>query len=167
MGKPMKAAESIIDLGTRERARQRGGLRVGARVQTDSGIVLHKGAIAEIECVLDALKDTGLLDGREGTKIDRAAVGRSRYEQGAWLRRLFLNAGLNPVHAMDLNVRGGSGEIDDSVARARMKYNRIVRELGPFAEAVTSFVCFDQVKRGEQHMTMLRKGLDRLCVLRN
>jgi|GEM_PF-2770993 len=166
---------NLVDLGPRERAYRNGGLHIGARLQTDAGIVLHHGAAARVECVLDALRETGLLDGREGAKADRAAVGRSRYEQGQWLRRLFLRAGLNPVRAMDASSKTGavmaghSGvpEISDEAARARMKYNRIVRELGPFADDVTGFICFDKLRRGEQHLRMLRRGLDRLCVLRS
>jgi hypothetical protein len=162
------ANDNVIDLGTRERARHNGGLKVGARVQTDAGIVLHQGAAASMECVLDALRDTGLLDGVEGSKVDRAAVGRSRYDQGLWLRQLYFRAGLNTVHAMDITSRGrtGTGEISDEAARARMKYNRTVRDLGVFADAVTNFVCFDHIKRGEQHLNLLRKGLDRLCLVR-
>ena len=136
-------AKNLIDVGTVERAHQRGGLRLGARVQTDAGIITHHGAAASVECVLDALRDTGLIDGCEGTKPDRNAVGRSRYEQGVWLRRLFFSAGLNTVHAMDLSSKTGSApsaghchDLRDDVARARMKYNRVVKELGPFAEAV-------------------------------
>ncbi|MBL8630170.1 MAG: hypothetical protein JNM81_11105 [Rhodospirillaceae bacterium] len=174
-----KAAASthVIDLGPRERARHRGGLKLGARVQTDGGIVLHQGAAASVECVLDALRESGLLNGCEGAPHDRASVGRSRYEQGLWLRQLYFRAGLNSVRALDLASRGsGAGSasarygdhdfISDDAARARMKYNRVVRDLGGFADAVTSFVCFDQIKRGEQHLTLLRKGLDRLCALR-
>lgn len=166
------SSQAVIDIGPRERAHHQGGLRLGARVQTEAGIVLHQGAAASMECVLDALRDTGLLDGREGTKQDRATVGRSRYEQGVWLRCLFMRAGLNALHAMDLSTRSGThgingvADLPDDAARARMKYNRIIRELGPFGDAVTSFVCFDQFKRGEQHLAMLRKGLDRLCVVR-
>ncbi|MDX2142990.1 MAG: hypothetical protein SFV19_06525 [Rhodospirillaceae bacterium] len=155
-----------VDLGTVERGRHRGGVRVGARIQTEGGVVLHQGAAAKIDNVLDALKDTGLLDGAEGSRADRAAVARSRYEQGAWLRQLFLRAGLNTVHAMDLNAKRGSGEMDDGVARARMRYNKVVRELGPFGEATVGFVCFDHVRRGDAQLNLLRKGLDRLCVMR-
>ncbi len=159
-----------VDLGTRERARQQGGVKIGARVQTDGGLVLHHGAAASVECVLDALRDTGLLDGCEGTKHDRANVGRSRYEQGVWLRQLYFRSGLNTLHAHDITSRGrghdSNDDISDETARARMKFNRVVRDLGVFSEAVQNFVCFDHIKRGEQHLTMLRKGLDRLCLVR-
>ncbi len=159
-----------VDLGTRERMRHQGGVKIGARLQTDAGIVLHQGAAASVECVLDALRDTGLLDGVEGTKVDRVTVGRSRYEQGLWLRQLYFRAGLHSIHAHDITSRGrghdSTGDISDETARARMKYNRVVRDLGVFSEAVQNFVCFDHIKRGEQHLTLLRKGLDRLCVVR-
>ena len=173
-GMAANATDAPIDLGSRERGRQQGGVRIGARVQTNAGVVRHQGAAASVECVLDALRDTGLLNGCEGTKQDRAAIGRSRYEQGLWLRQLYFRAGLNTVHAMDLAAHTmadrtpsqGDKDLTDDAARARMKYNRTVRELGPFSEAVTSFVCFDHVKRGEQHLSLLRKGLDRLCLVR-
>ncbi|MBL8643416.1 MAG: hypothetical protein JNK21_05750 [Rhodospirillaceae bacterium] len=135
----------------------------------------HQGAAAAAECVLDALRDTGLLDGAEGTRADRSAVGRSRYEQGLWLRQLYFRAGLQALQALDMTRAGagapggpggGVADISDETARARLRYNRTVRELGPFAEAVTSFVCCDRIRRGEPHLTMVRKGLDRLCVMR-
>jgi hypothetical protein len=160
-----------MDMGSPERARHHGGIVRGARVHTGAGIVVHEGAAASIECVLDALRRTGLLNGSEGTPEDRTAVGRSRYDQGLWLRGLFLRAGLNGVQAMDISRKTGtpigpSGEISDDAARARMKYNRVIRELGPNAEAVTSFVCFDVIKRGGAMLTLLRQGLDKLCAMR-
>ncbi len=167
-----------IDHGTKHRAQQQGGLRIGARIQTEAGIVLHRGAAARIECVLDALRETGLLNGAEGTKVDRVAVGRSRYEQWLWLRGLFMRAGLNGVHAMDHSSKTGSAPttaaasnsgitaISDEAARARMKFSRVVKELGPFADDVTAFACFDKIRRGDQHLAFLRKGLDKLCEMR-
>ena len=94
-------------------------------------------------------------------------MARSRYEQGQWLRQLFMRAGLNTVHAMDLNAKRGTGDISDDVARARMRYNRIVRELGLFASAVTDVVCHDEIKPGERQLALVRKGLDKLCILRS
>jgi hypothetical protein len=166
MSSSKNSVDDSFDLGPTERARHRGGIRVGARLQTEGGMVLHQGAAAKIDNVLDALRETGLLDGAEGCRADRSAVGRSRYEQGAWLRQLFLRAGLNTVHAQDLNAKRGSGEMDDGTARARMRYNKVVRELGPFAEATIGFVCFDHVRRGDAELNLLRKGLDRLCAMR-
>jgi hypothetical protein len=166
-----------IDYGSQQRALHNGGVDIGARVQTNAGLVRHSGASARVECVLDALREAGLLEGHAGTKADRTAVGRSRYEQGAWLRALFLRAGLNGVRAQDMSTKTGAAPgagagsglgmvLSDDAARARLKYNNIVRELGPFAEDVTAFVCFDKIKRGTVHLSMLRKGLDRLCLIR-
>ena len=163
--------QDAVDMGTPERALQNGGLVRGGRVHTGAGIVLHEGTAAKVECVLDALRTTGLLNGHEGGFDDRRAVGRSRYDAGLWLRSIFLRAGLNSVQAMDVsrktgNPIGAAGELSDEAARARQKYNRLIRELGPFAETVTAFVCFDTIKRGGQYLAMLRKGLDRLCSLK-
>lgn len=162
----MTAPRDTVDLGTRERAHRQGGLAVGARVQTDGGIVVHHGAAARVECVLDALKEAGLLDGSEGGKVDRAAVARSRYEQGLWLRRLFQRAGLQPVRAFEPGTVRGTGDITDDMARARVRYNQTMRNLGDCGDTVVSFVCHDQVLRGEPSLRALRRGLDRLCVLR-
>lgn len=167
-GRKMTSDETpSVDFGTPERAKHRGGISLNARLQTDAGIVTHQGAAVRIECVLDGLKETGLLDGDQGSRADRSAVGRTRYEQGLYLRELFLKAGLNPVKAMDPNALGGTpGAISDQMARSRMRFNQIIRGLGVYAPTVTAFVCHDEVTKGDMHLNNLRRGLDRLALMR-
>jgi hypothetical protein len=165
----MKITKKIArdtDVGTSERAQQQGGVYIAPRQITEGGFAVVHGAQARIECVIDALREQHLLDGSEGAKADRVAVGRSRYQQALWLRELFMEAGLNPVHALDLNARGGQGDIPDAVAKARSLYNRTIRSLGAYGETVACFVCFDQFPKGEAGLNGLRKGLDRLCQAR-
>lgn len=153
------------DFGPPERRRRQGGIDVGARVQTDGGVIIHRGARARIECALDALLQAGVLTGNQGGRRDRDAIARTRYEAGLSLRRLFHAAGLTGVHAYDPERRGGVSEPSDAQTSAFRRYNRIIRALGDLAPAVTAPCCHDSIATAAAQRQAVARGLDRLCEL--
>lgn len=158
---------SAIDIGTRERAKHNGGLRLATRTITEGGIATSVGAQAMFECALDALlgKDPlqGSLAGSEGSRMDRRAVARSRYEAGMKLRRLFMKAGLVPVKSFNPDGRGGGGDLSDTQESARAQYNSLIRKLGPWGEIVAGPACYDANPDNDRWRANVRKALDRLC----
>lgn len=158
-----------VDLGTPERAMRQGGVVTNVRVITDGGMEIHKGTAAKHECVLDALlgdkPGEGPLAGTQGSKSDREAVARSRWEAGMRLRRLFVDAGLVGVHASDPNVRGGGGdEMSDAQANARRRYNVVLRRLQGYAEIAAGPCCYDVMCSNDRWLSNVRTALDHLCM---
>jgi hypothetical protein len=153
------------DFGPRERRQHHLGLTMGARVVTDGGMVVHEGAKANAECVLDAMLSLGILDGIEGGKEDRKAVGRSRHEAGMRYRRAFEAAGLQTVQAMDLEgkVSGSSPDIPDSVAQGRKRFNSATRRLGMFNQTAQNVCCFNFAPTSDTGINNTKRALDRLC----
>lgn len=155
-----------IDTGPRERAQHGGGLTVAPRSVAAGGIVSTEvGAQAAFECVLDVLLGNDQLLGTQGSRQDRQAVARSRYEAGMKFRRLFVDAGLVGVKAFDMNgARGGSQEISDKEAAARAKFNELMRRLGRQAVMAQGPCCFDTFLPGNQRwLEDVRVALDHLC----
>jgi hypothetical protein len=146
------------DLGPPERRRRQGGIVTGARVQSEGGLIVHEGARARVECALDALLQGGALTGSQGGRRDREAVGRTRYEAGLSLRRLFHAAGLTGVHAFDPERRGAGGDISDAQAGAFRRYNRLIRHLGDLAPTVASACCHDRVASAPPQRAALTLG---------
>lgn len=162
---PREAMKPAQDLGTSERNRRQGGLTVAPRSISDGGFTTSVGAQAIAECVLDALYVDGKLHGTQGARADRAGVAKSRYEQGKWLRELFIDAGLVPQRAANLNSSGGGrGGLSDSTEDARAKFNRVVRDvLKAYGNGTISVVCFDQIPNTAAALDLVQRGLDRLC----
>jgi len=142
------------------------GVELGARVMTDGGIVVHEGAKAVASSVLEALLKFGLLDGDQGTHVDRKSVARSRYEAGERIMRMFIDAGLNQIKAVDLDsTGGGSGaELSDKAAAAHRRFNDLVRVMGPWMGCLTSVVLHDQQPSGNEAVRNVKNALDRVCV---
>lgn len=159
-----------VDTGTVERALQGGGVYLAPRSVTEGGIETSVGAKALYECILDRLlgpdPGIGYLAGTQGSRADRAAVARSRYEAGMKMRRLFTDADLVGVKAFDPDGgRGGTGEISDRAAMARKNYNNLMRRLGERAAIASGVCCFDQMPGSERHMANVRSALDALCAV--
>jgi hypothetical protein len=159
------AGENTADLGPRERRNHGLGVEVGARIATEGGIVIHEGAKARAECVLDAMLELGILDGVEGGKDDRRAVGRTRHMAGMRYRRTFESAGLNQVQAMDVTIRAqaGSGQIPDAVASSLKKFNSTTSRLGAFKAVAMNVCCFNSAPNSQSIVSALKRALDRLC----
>lgn len=155
------------DVGTPERALRQGGISLAPRTISEGGIETSVGAQANAECVLDALYLSGQLNGTQGARADRAAVGKSRYQQGLWLRELSIDAGLVPMRAANINAGGGGGEMSDATADKRAQFTRTVRDvLKVFGNGTIAVVCFDQAADSPAKLSVVQSGLDRLCLER-
>lgn len=158
-----------VDTGTTERARHGGGVHLAPRTVTEGGIETSVGAQALYECVLDRLLGPepaiGYLAGSQGTRADRAAVARSRFEAGMKLRRLFTDAGLVGMKAFDMDGGrgGGTSEISDKQALARRSYNELMRRLGTYGAVASGPCCFDQMPTHAAWLKRVQDALDRLC----
>lgn len=160
-------ARAPVDTGPRERAQHGGGIRIAPRKLEDAGgINVSVGAQARYECVLDALLGEGMLDGTQGSKEDRRGIGRSRYEAGMKLRRLFVGAGLVGVRAFDPEAtRGKLLDIPDEVALARRGYNDLMRRLGAYGTIASGPCCFDVTPDNDRFLSNVRRALDELCLV--
>lgn len=163
--------EPGVDTGTKERAARSGGVEVGPRAVLDNtGLNVSVGARATFECALDVLlgplPSIGHLAGTQGSKRDREAVARSRYEAGMKMRRLFVNAGLVGVKAFDMDsVRGKVGDMTDEQAEARTDFNKLMRRLKAKGEIAAGPCCYDQLPDNPRWLANVRDALDELCLV--
>ena len=166
-----QAVEPGVDTGTRERSRHQGGVDVAPRAILDSGgIQTSVGAQARFECSLDVLLGPlpaiGHLAGTQGSKHDREAVARSRYEAGMKMRRLFVNAGLVGVKAFDMDsVRGKIGDMTDEQAEARADFNALMRKLGAKGEIAAGPYCYHQMPDNTRWLANVRDAHEALCLI--
>ena len=163
----MKTGQRAVDLGTKERHKRGMGVEVGARVVTAGGVVVHDGAKAVAECILDGMLRMGMLEGIEGGHEDRKAVAQSRYLAGMRYRQIFEDAGLNTVQAMDLEAKaqGGAGEIPSNVAHKRKHFNEVTGKLGAYKFVMQNVCCYNQTPSDQAIINQTKTGLDRLCLI--
>lgn len=157
-----------VDTGTVERTRHGGGVHLAPRTQSEGGIETSVGAQALYECALDRLlgpePGIGYLAGTQGSRADRAAVARSRFEAGMKMRRLFVDAGLVGMKAFDPDgARGGTGEMSDRQAMARRSYNDLMRRLGTQGAVASGPCCFDELPTNSVWLKRVTDALDKLC----
>lgn len=158
-----------VDLGTSERRGHNGGVFLAPRTVTEGGISTSVGSQVLYECALDRLLGPepaiGYLAGTQGSRADRAAVARSRYEAGMKLRRLFVDAGLVGVKSFDPNGAGKSaaGEISDKAAMARKNFNDLMRRLGQMGNVAAGPCCFDEYPNNPRWLANTLRALDQLC----
>ena len=156
---------------TPERMKHNGGVILAARSVTEGGISKSVGHQAINECVLDVMLgqkiEMGMLMGTQGTRLDRVAVARSRYEAGMRLRRLFMSAGLQQSVTADFgaaSVGGGDPNGEGSDA-ARTRYNHILRRMGIWGELAASACCYDCLPHTAAQQDRIRQALDKLCLI--
>lgn len=166
MGKRKPRKVESVDLGTPQRAERNGGIEFGARVVTEGGILLHEGAHAASSSVIQTMHKARLLDGTQGGKGERRAIAGARYEAAERLLRVFIDAGLHELKAVDFEreTSGAGAEVSDAVARARRRFNDITRVLGPWMECLTMVVLHDKIPRSSVDVRNVCNALDRLCV---
>jgi len=157
---------------TPERMAKNGGVILAARTITDGGLQTSVGHQAKFECVLDALfgpnVGEGVLMGTQGTRLDRLAVARSRYEAGMRFRRVFMAAGLQALKAVDLSAARGADLADgeeDQREINRQRYSRIMRRMGVWGQIAAAVCCYDSMPPTPASEDRLRQALDRLCLL--
>jgi hypothetical protein len=157
---------------TPERMAKNGGVVLAARSITEGGIQTSVGHQARVECVLDALFGPnigeGILMGSQGTKLDRMAVARSRYEAGMRFRRVFMAAGLQALKAVDLSAAKGvdlDDEEEDHRETNRRRYSRIMGRMGLWGHIAAAACCYDVVPQTAAAQSRLREALDKLCLL--
>lgn len=167
-----KAANTIrddhraVDTGPRERENRNGGIEIAPRQVLDAGgLTVSVGARARFECVLDVLLGNKLLDGTQGSREDRKNIGRSRYDAGMRMRRLFITAGLVGVRAYDPEAtRGKALEISDDQAVARRDFNALMRKLGPYGTIASGPCCFDVMPSNDRYLANVCRALDEFCL---
>ncbi len=163
--------DASADYGTFERHQRDGGVVRRARTVTSGGGTTSDGAQVVFECGLDRLlgKDPakGHLMGSQGAFTDRVLVARSRFNAGLRLRRVFLDAGLQQLHAQSYTAReGGDGEMSDRQALARRRFNHLMRRLGRWGQIAEAAACFDELRLDlPVWVSNVRTALDKLCAV--
>lgn len=159
-------ATTPVDIGTRERAARDGGIKIVPRVVTAGGSVKDWGAEARRGDPLDEMLSKGLLDGSQGSKHDRKAVARSRYDAGMRLAKLFVDAGLVGAHAQDFQPRNfGPAEMSDRQAEAVRKFSQMLRGVGnSWAAIATGPACHGvYAPTNRAWVSNVCVSLDKLC----
>jgi hypothetical protein len=152
-----------LDMGSRMRGNHQLGVVTGARVMTEGGIVVHEGAKARADDVLEGMFELGLLLGVEGSLEDRKAVARSRLEAGQRMQRMFHNSGLMRVPAVDPGRLAAPGGPSDAQMRAQDQFTRMMKAMGQWGEIAAGPCCYNATPNTPTAIGNVKRALDRLC----
>lgn len=161
-----RAEKSSADLGTSERADREGGIVVGARVISEGGVVLHQGARAANATIVEQMLREKFLLGTQGGKGEREAIASARFAAAERLQRMFHDAGLHELKAVNLNQQGHGGgeEISERADAARRRFNSVTRSLGQWMQCLTDIVLHNKAPASMVDVRNVCNALDRLCV---